>query len=82
MSVAYHVVIGTEEIRIPLSELEGFRNAVLIAARDGASWVPLQVNRVRRTELLITPYTAVRIERVDFGGESEGEAESEPPAQT
>lgn len=73
MSVAYHVVIGTEEIRIPPSELESFRAAVLTAAEDGASWVPLQVNRARRIELLITPYTSVRIESVDFGGEERGE---------
>lgn len=45
--------------------------------KDGASWVPLQVNRARRIELLITPYTSVRIESVDFGGE-----ERDEPAHT
>jgi len=67
MSFAYHAIIGNEEIRIPPSEIDRFREAVLVAARDGSSWVPLRLHPTRLIEVLITPHTSVRIETIDLG---------------
>jgi hypothetical protein len=73
MSFAYHAIIGNEEIRVPPGEIDRFREAVLVAARDGSSWVPLQLHPTRRIEVLITPHTSVRIETIDLGDAPEGD---------
>lgn len=67
MAFAYHAMIGTEEIRLPESEVESFRTAALAAARDGASWVPIRLSPTRTVDVLIGPYSTVRIETIDLG---------------
>lgn len=79
MSNAYHVIIGTEEIRVPPAEIERFRNDLLHAARDGARWVPLRMSESRTLEFLITPFSTVRIEAVAIDDEDEDVGDDDAP---
>ncbi len=71
MAFAYHATIGTEEIRLPEGEVDSFRAAALAAARDGASWVPIRLTPTRTVDVLVGPYSTVRIETIDIGDDAE-----------
>lgn len=70
MAFAYHAMIGTEEIRLPESEVDTFRAAALAAARDGATWVPIRITPTRTVDVLVGPYSTVRIETIDIGDDA------------
>lgn len=80
MGHAYHAVIGTEEIRLPLDQVEGFRSSALAAARDGASWVPIRLSATRLIEVLISPYSTVRIETIETDDDAYGADGATDPA--
>lgn len=65
MGHVYNAVVGTEEIRLPLDQVEGFRSSALAAARDGASWVPIRLSATRLIEVLIGPHSTVHIETIE-----------------
>lgn len=71
MTFAYHATIGTEEIRLPESEVDTFRAAALAAARDGASWVPIRITSTRTVDVLVGPHSTVRIETIDIGDDGD-----------
>jgi len=68
-------VIGTEEIRLPLDQVDAFRRAALAATQGEAAWVPIRISPSRTIEVLIGPYTTARIETIDVDETDEdGEA--------
>jgi len=79
MSHAYHAVIGTEEIRLPLDQVEGFRDAAQSAARDGARWVPIRISPTRLIEVLVGPHSTVRLETIELEDEEPGDAGDDWP---
>lgn len=80
MGHVYNAVVGTEEIRLPLDQVEGFRSSALAAARDGASWVPIRLSATRVIEVLIGPYSTVRIETIESDDGADGDEGTTDPA--